>query len=122
MEKFWNLHVVLLIPLGIHSNERYVIFNFFAIFFLFYWSRIARLEKKKSTKKTPLKSAKEIALKVGRAVESIIIRKDDGANEKKADTSLNSANFAIFQGTGLETFDSRGLGRGWTRRDDTGSD
>jgi len=95
-----------------------VIFNFFAIFFLFYVTRIAKLEKK-STKKTPLKSAKEIALKVGRGIENILIRKDDGANEKKADTSLNSATFAIFQGTGLETLDSRGLGREWTRRDET---
>ena len=96
-----------------------MIFNFFAIFFLFYVTRIAKLEKTKSTKKTPLKSAKEIALKVGRGVENIIIRKDDGANEKNADTALNSANFAIFQGTGLETLDSRALGREWTRRDET---
>lgn len=99
--------------------RRYVIFNFFAIFFLFYISRIAKLDKKKSTKKTLLKSAKESALNIGHAVESLLIRKDDGANEKKADTSLNSAHFAIFQGTGLETFDSRGLGREWTRRDQT---
>jgi len=95
-----------------------VIFNFFAIFFLFYLTRIAKLEKK-STKKTPLKSAKEIVLKVGRGIENILIRKDDGVNEKKADTSLNSATFAIFQGTGLETLDSRGLGRQWSRRDET---
>jgi hypothetical protein len=96
-----------------------VIFNFFAIFYLFYVTRIAKLEKKKSTKKTPLKSAKAIALKIGHGVESILIRKDDGANEKKADTALNSSNFAIFQGTGLETLDSRGLGREGTRRDET---
>jgi len=95
-----------------------VIFNFLAIFFLFYLTRIAKLEKK-STKKTPLKSAKEIVLKVGRGIENILIRKDDGVNEKKADTSLNSATFAIFQGTGLETLDSRGLGRQWSRRDET---
>jgi len=95
-----------------------VIFNFLAIFFLFYLTRIAKLEKK-STKKTPLKSAKEIVLKVGRGIENILIRKDDGVNEKKADTSLNSATFAIFQGAGLETLDSRGLGRQWSRRDET---
>ena len=95
-----------------------MIFNFLAIFFLFYLTRIAKLEKK-STKKTPLKSAKEIVLKVGRGIENILIRKDDGVNEKKADTSLNSATFAIFQGTGLETLDSRGLGRQWSRRDET---
>ena len=95
-----------------------MIFNFFAIFFLFYLTRIAKLEKK-STKKTPLKSAKEIVLKVGRSIENILIRKDDGVNEKKADTSLNSATFAIFQGAGLETLDSRGLGRQWSRRDET---
>ena len=95
-----------------------MIFNFLAIFFLFYLTRIAKLEKK-STKKTPLKSAKEIVLKVGRGIENILIRKDDGVNEKKADTSLNSATFAIFQGAGLETLDSRGLGRQWSRRDET---
>jgi hypothetical protein len=96
-----------------------VIFNFFAIFFLFYLTRVARLEKKKSTRPTAFKSAKELALKAGHGVESILIRKDEGGKEKKADTALNSANFAIFQGAGLETLDSRGLGREWTRRDHT---
>ena len=31
---------------------------------------------------------------------------------------MSSANFAIFQGAGLETLDARGLGRQWTRRDE----
>jgi len=101
------------------TNQRYVIFNFFAIFCLFYLTRIARLEKKKSTRPTPFNSAKEIALKVGHGVEGILIRKDDGGRDKKADTALNSSNFAIFQGTGLETLNSRGLGREWTRRDES---
>jgi hypothetical protein len=117
MEEFRHIFIVWT-SLRTKTNQSYIIFNFFAIFFLFYVTRIARLEKKKSTKLTPFKSAKELALKAGRGVESILIRKDDGGKEK-ADTALNSANFAIFQGAGLETLDSRGLGREWTRRDHT---
>jgi hypothetical protein len=60
---------------------------------------------------------KEAALKVGHIFENIFIRKNDAENDKQGvDHSMNSANFAIFQGVGLETLDSRGLGRQWTRR------
>jgi hypothetical protein len=97
----------------------YVVFNFFAIFFLFYITRISKLEKKKSAKKSPIVTAKEIAFKVGQTLESVLIRKNDAENDKQGvDLSMNSANFAIFQGAGLETLDSRGLGRQWTRRDE----
>jgi hypothetical protein len=79
------------------------------------------LEKKKSSapKKSRVSSAKDAALRVGKSLEDTFIRKDDAANNKQGmDQSMNSANFAIFQGAGLETLDSRGLGRTWTRRDE----
>lgn len=67
-----------------------------------------------------MSSAKDAALRVGKSLEDTFIRKDDSANKKQGmDQSMNSANFAIFQGAGLETLDSRGLGRTWTRRDET---
>jgi hypothetical protein len=60
-----------------------------------------------------------VALTVGRTFESTFIRKNDGENDQQGmDHSMNSANFAIFQGAGLETFNSRGLGREWSRRDE----
>lgn len=96
---------------------RYIVFNFFAIFFLFYLTRISPLERKKSTKKTLATRVKETVLTAGHAFENIFIRKNDAGNDKQGvDHSMNSANFAIFQGAGLETLDSRGLGRQWTRR------
>lgn len=98
---------------------RYVIFNFFAILFFFYITRIRKLKKSKSTKKSRVSTVKEAALRVGKNLEDIIIRKNDGENDKQGvDHSMNSSNFAIFQGAGLETFDSRGLGRQWTRKDE----
>jgi hypothetical protein len=98
---------------------RYVIFNFFAIFFLFYITRIRKLEKKKSTKKPQWSTAKEAALRVGKNLEDVLIRKNDGEGDKQGvDHAMNSSSFAIFQGAGLETFDSRGLGRQWTRKDE----
>ena len=61
---------------------------------------------------------KEAVLKVGGALQDLFIRKNDAETDKQGvDSSMNSANFAIFQGVGLETFDSRGLGRTWTRID-----
>lgn len=99
----------------------YIVFNVFCIFFLFYLTRIRRLEKKKSSapKKSRLSSANELAHRVGKTLEDTFIRKNDAANDKQGvDQSMNSANFAIFQGAGLETLDSRGLGRTWTRRDE----
>jgi hypothetical protein len=52
-------------------------------------------------------------------LENTLIRKNDGADDQAGlDHSMNTANFAIFQGAGLETLDSRGLGRQWTRRDE----
>jgi len=99
--------------------RRYIIFNFFAIFFLFYITRIAKLEKKKSAEKPRLSTAKEMALSVGKTLEKYLIRKNDGESMKQGvDHAMNSANFAVFQGLGLETLDSRGLGRQWTRRDE----
>ena len=81
------------------------------------------MESKKisAPKKGRISSAKEAALRVGKTLEEIFIRKNDDAfNDKQGmDQSMNSANFAIFQGAGLETLDSRGLGRTWTRRDET---
>lgn len=98
---------------------RYVVFNFFAIFFLFYITRIRKLKKNKSTKKTWLSTAKGAALRLGKNLENILIRKNDGEGDKQGvDHAMNSSNFAIFQGAGLETFDSRGLGRQWTRKDE----
>jgi hypothetical protein len=78
------------------------------------------LEKKKAgDKKSRLESAKEMVLRVGKTFEENLIRKNDGANDQQGvDLSMSSANFAIFQGAGLETLDSRGLGRTWTRRDE----
>jgi len=99
----------------------YIIFNFFCIFFLFYLTRIRKLEKKKSSapKESRLSSAQDLALRVGKSLENTFIRKNDAPNDKQGvDQSMNSANFAIFQGAGLETLDSRGLGRTWTRRDE----
>ena len=56
---------------------------------------------------------------MGKNLEEVMIRKNDGHNDKQGmDHSMNSANFAIFQGAGLETFDTRGLGRQWTRKDE----
>jgi hypothetical protein len=98
---------------------RYIVFNLFAIFFFFYITRIRRLDKKKSTKKSRISVVKETALRVGKNLEEVMIRKNDGDNDKQGvDHSMNSANFSIFQGVGLETFDSRGLGRQWTRKDE----
>jgi hypothetical protein len=58
-----------------------------------------------------------LALQVGETLEDTFVRKNDGSNgEGGMDYSMNTANFAIFQGAGLETLDSRGLGREWTRR------
>lgn len=76
------------------------------------------MEKKKAgTGKHRMAKVKDVALKVGHAVEDTIVRKHDGPNgEPGMDNSMNTANFAIFQGAGLETLDSRGLGREWTRR------
>jgi hypothetical protein len=88
------------------------------IFILFYFTRIAKLEKK-SAARNKLTTAKEVALRVGGALESTLVRKTDGADAHVGmDHSMNTANFAIFQGAGLETLDSRGLGREWTRRDE----
>ena len=99
---------------------RYIIFNFFAIFFLFYLTRISKRERKRSAKKSPFATAKEVALNVGCKWEDLFIRKNDAENDKQGlDSSMNSASFAIFQGVGLETFDSRGLGRTWSRRDES---
>jgi len=86
------------------------------IFILFYYTRIAKLEKK-STARNKITAAKEIALRVGGALESTMVRKTEGTDGRAGiDNSMNTANFAIFQGAGLETLDSRGLGREWTRR------
>lgn len=64
-----------------------------------------------------MSSAKEVAVRVGKNLEELIIRKNDGESDKQGvDHALNSSNFAVFQGAGLETFDSRGLGRTWTRK------
>ena len=60
-----------------------------------------------------------MALKVGGVLESTLVRKnaaEDG--QSGVDHSMNTANFSIFQGVGLETLDSRGLGRQWSRRND----
>jgi hypothetical protein len=114
LEKFWYF-------LGVRSlkrsaNGRYIIFNVFAIFVLFYLTRIAKLEKK-STATSPTTKIKDVAQKVGDVLESTLIRKHAGEQpESGIDSTLNSANFAIFQGAGLETLNSRGLGREWTRR------
>ena len=82
-------------------------------------SRISRLEKKKTVKKTRIATAKEAAIRVGKTLEKVLIRKNDAVNDKQGvDHSMNSAHFAIFHGAGLETLDSRGLGRQWTRRDE----
>ena len=98
------------------ANGRYIIFNVFAIFVLFYLTRIAKLEKK-STARSPTTKIKDVAQKVGDVLESTLIRKHAGEQpESGIDSTLNSANFAIFQGAGLETLNSRGLGREWTRR------
>ena len=78
------------------------------------------MEKKKTTRKTRRSKIKDGALSVGHGFEKLFIRKNDGEdNQQGIDLSMNSANFAIFQGAGLETFDSRGLGRQWSRRDDS---
>jgi hypothetical protein len=88
------------------------------IFVLFYYTRIAKLEKK-STARNKITAAKEVALKVGEALESTLVRKTDAVDPHVGmDNSMNTAHFAIFQGAGLETLDSRGLGREWTRRDE----
>ncbi len=88
------------------------------IFILFYFTRIAKLEKK-SAARSRITAAKEVALRVGGVLENTLIRKNDGADDQAGlDHSMNTANFAIFQGAGLETLDSRGLGRQWTRRDE----
>lgn len=88
------------------------------IFVLFYYTRIAKLEKK-SAARNKITAAKEMALRVGGALESTMVRKTEGTDGRAGiDHSMNTANFAIFQGAGLETLDSRGLGREWTRRDE----
>jgi len=64
--------------------------------------------------------AKEWAISIGKGIENLIVRKTAAEDDKHGvDLSLNTANFAIFQGAGLETLDSRGLGRQWTRRDES---
>lgn len=61
---------------------------------------------------------KEAAIKVGSGLQDLFIRKNDAETDTQGvDLSMNSANFAIFQGVGLETFDSRGLGRTWSKID-----
>jgi hypothetical protein len=101
------------------NDLRYIIFNAFAIFILFYYTRIAKLERKKSTQPNPAVKVKEFAATVGKGVENLLVRKDQAEDDNRgADLSMNTANFAIFQGAGLETLDSRGLGRQWTRRDE----
>jgi len=101
------------------NRLRYIIFNFFGIFVLFYLTRIAKRERRKPEKRSIFTSAKELALRVGKAFEDNFIRKSEGETIKQGmDHVMNSANFAVFQGVGLETFDSRGLGRQWTRRED----
>jgi hypothetical protein len=100
------------------ANGSYIIFNLFAIFILFYFTRIARLEKK-STAKSSTTKIKDAAIKVGDVLENTLIRKHAGDQPQAGvDSSLNTANFAIFQGAGLETLNSRGLGREWTRRNE----
>ena len=79
------------------------------------------MEKKKSSapNQSRISSAKDAALGIGKTLEDTFIRKNDAPNDKQGvEQSMNSANFAIFQGAGLETLDSRGLGRSWTRRDE----
>jgi hypothetical protein len=107
------------VPLCISSNDRYVIFNFFAIFALFYITRISSRERKKGghDRKSKIGSVKEAAFNVGKTLEDTFIRKNDGETDKQGmDHVMNSANFAVFQGVGLETFNSRGLGRTWSKR------
>ena len=88
----------------------------FAIFVFFYITRIAKLERKKDGKSRVAK-VKDAASKVGEVLEDTLVRMDDSPRlDGGADLSMNTANFAIFQGAGLETLDSRGLGREWTRR------
>jgi hypothetical protein len=61
-----------------------------------------------------------LALSIGKGLEDILVRKNAAEDDKRgADLSMNTANFAIFQGAGLETLNTRGLGRQWTRRDET---
>jgi hypothetical protein len=116
LEKLWHIF-------GVYSskrtaNGRYIIFNVFAIFVLFYLTRIAKLEKK-STATSSTTKIKDVAHKVGDVLETTLIRKHAGEQPQSGiDSTLNSANFAIFQGAGLETLNSRGLGREWTRRNE----
>jgi hypothetical protein len=72
--------------------------------------------EKKSTAKSSTTKIKDAALKVGDVLENTLIRKHAG--DQPQDSSMNTANFAIFQGAGLETLNSRGLGRQWTRRNE----
>jgi hypothetical protein len=117
--KFWYLLRVSTLTKPKFNRVRYIVFNLFAIFFFFYITRIAKLEKKKSTKKSPFTGVKDLALTVGRSFEKHFIKKNYGeADMQGMDMSMN-ADFAIFQGAGLETFDARGLGRTWSRRDET---
>jgi len=116
MEGLWNF---LGVCLHLFNRLRsYIIFNVVCIFVLFYLTRIAKFDKKPSVK-SPITQIKEGALKVGRGFEKLFVRKNDGEDVRTgADLSMNAANFSIFQGVGLETLDSRGLGREWTRRDE----
>ena len=75
--------------------------------------------EKKSTAKSPTTKIKDAALKVGEVLENTLVRKHAGDQPQAGvDSSMNSANFSIFQGAGLETLNSRGLGRQWTRRNE----
>jgi hypothetical protein len=75
--------------------------------------------EKKSTAKSSTTKIKDAAVKVGDVLENTLIRKHAGDHPQAgADSSMNTANFAIFQGVGLETLNSRGLGREWSRRNE----